>query len=82
LRRIFSYAQQQLTRACFHLASILQKLENITENQINKTMAELAPIEEKLVKRIVRTREIAMIGEDYEKYCFQIVKMMRKMQNS
>ena len=23
-----------------------------------------------------------MIGEDYERYCFQIVKMMRKMQNS
>jgi len=29
LRRIFSYAQQQLTRPCFHLASILHKLENI-----------------------------------------------------
>ena len=65
LRGIFSYAQPQLTRACFHLASILHKLENISENQISKTMSELLPIEEELTKRIPRTREIAMVGEDY-----------------
>ena len=45
-------------------------------------MAELLPIEEELIKIISRTREIAMIGEDYERYCFQIIKTMRKMQNS
>ena len=80
LRGIFSYAQPQLTRACFHLASILHKLEIISESQINRTMAELLPFEEELIKMISRTREIAMVGEDYERYCFQIVKMMRKMQ--
>jgi len=78
LKQTFELKIEQNTRNCFHLATILHKIENTNEEYLQKIVQKLEPIEDEIVKRIDRKREIALIRTDYEAYSMKIIRLIKK----